>query len=259
MLRLVAAGGIAVGFAALASALPSTTDDAHVAAVTTIAVPGAEQRRVVAAPTVRTDQDPAAASRRVTAATAATEQATASRVPAVVIIRDQKELKQSSREQSDARIQVASVRPGDRAARSNLVGDIQRELSRVGCYRGRISRRWTKRTRRAMDRFIASVNARLPTNKPDFILLALLRGQPDQACGRPRKLQTAKAPPTATQRPQSLTGQPITLGRLDFFGRPQSASNRSRLGGPAPLVVAPRAKAPKKKTVRRVIAARPST
>ena len=72
--------------------------------------------------------------------------------------------------------------PHDRAS---LVRDLQRELKRVGCYDAEISGVWTAATRNAMTAFTLRINAELPVQEPDNILLALVQGQKDKACGMP--------------------------------------------------------------------------
>jgi hypothetical protein len=70
--------------------------------------------------------------------------------------------------------------PGNRAA---LVRELHKELTRVGCYDGEISGIWTAASRRAMRTFTDRVNARLPTDEPDQILLSLVQGHRRKACG----------------------------------------------------------------------------
>jgi hypothetical protein len=72
--------------------------------------------------------------------------------------------------------------PGSRAS---LTRDLQRELRRVGCYEGEINGAWTKSTRRAMKAFTDRVNASLPLEEPDHVLLALAKNYPDNTCERP--------------------------------------------------------------------------
>ena len=48
--------------------------------------------------------------------------------------------------------------------RVELVRDLQRELSRVGCYNGSLDGQWNGATRQSMGDFLARVNARLPLN-----------------------------------------------------------------------------------------------
>jgi hypothetical protein len=72
--------------------------------------------------------------------------------------------------------------PGDRVA---LTRELQRELKRVGCYEGEISGFWTPSSRMAMKGFTDRVNARLPIDQPDYILLKLVQSQNDKVCGKP--------------------------------------------------------------------------
>jgi hypothetical protein len=69
---------------------------------------------------------------------------------------------------------------GDRTA---LVRELQKELKRVGCYDGEISGAWTTSSRRAMRDFTDRVNAKLPIDQPDYILLRLVQGHGGKACG----------------------------------------------------------------------------
>ncbi len=78
---------------------------------------------------------------------------------------------------------IASSKPGDWEARSELARDLQQELTRTGCYGGEINGAWTQSTRRAMARFITAVNASLPFKDPDYILLTLVRSHPSTVCG----------------------------------------------------------------------------
>jgi hypothetical protein len=68
---------------------------------------------------------------------------------------------------------------------ASLTRDLQRELRRVGCYDGTINGGWTKSTRRAMKTFTERVNASLPLEEPDQVLLALVKNYPDGTCDRP--------------------------------------------------------------------------
>jgi hypothetical protein len=64
-----------------------------------------------------------------------------------------------------------------------LVLELQRELKRVGCYSREINGEWTPTTRKAMKDFMDRVNAVLPLDAPDAVLLALLKGHARIACG----------------------------------------------------------------------------
>lgn len=72
--------------------------------------------------------------------------------------------------------------PGDRIS---LVRELQRELKRVGCYSGDVSGVWTTSSRMAMKSVTDRVNATLPIDNPDQVLLSLVRGQQDGICGVP--------------------------------------------------------------------------
>jgi hypothetical protein len=72
------------------------------------------------------------------------------------------------------------IAPEDHAA---LARELQRELKRVGCYSGEISGVWTTSSRLAMKTFIERVNAALPIDKPDPVLLSLVQGHRERACG----------------------------------------------------------------------------
>ncbi len=72
---------------------------------------------------------------------------------------------------------------GTAAERRELALNLQRELKRVGCYRGTVDGIWRSSSKRAMARFIDRVNASLPVTEPDVILLTLIRGHRDGVCG----------------------------------------------------------------------------
>jgi hypothetical protein len=91
------------------------------------------------------------------------------------------------REGEGARIPVTapqrpSAFPADRAS---LARDLQRELRRAGCYDGEVNAVWTTSTRRAMKTFMDRVNATLPIEEPDSVLLALVQSHPDGVCAKP--------------------------------------------------------------------------
>jgi hypothetical protein len=68
------------------------------------------------------------------------------------------------------------------AAKIDLVVQLQRELTRIGCYRGDISGLWTRSTRRAMEAMIERANAKLPTAQPEPVHLALAQAQNARFC-----------------------------------------------------------------------------
>jgi hypothetical protein len=81
----------------------------------------------------------------------------------------------------------------------SLVREIQRQLIRVGCYHGEVSGKWSTPSRLAMQAFTEQVNARLPVDRPDQILLRLIEGHQGRACGA--------RPPLSLVREGRLPGQ----------------------------------------------------
>jgi hypothetical protein len=69
--------------------------------------------------------------------------------------------------------------------RDTIGRELQRELRRVGCYEGELNGMWTPMTRQAMKAFTDRVNATLPVDEPDSILLTLVQAYPDRVCGKP--------------------------------------------------------------------------
>lgn len=78
---------------------------------------------------------------------------------------------------------ITSVQPGDIEARAELVRNLQRELNRVGCYDGMIDGQWGQMSRQAMAQFKKRVDSTLSSGEPDYILLALVKGQTRRVCG----------------------------------------------------------------------------
>jgi len=86
------------------------------------------------------------------------------------------------REESAARPR-SGPRLRDEAGRRQLARTIQSELKRVGCYHGKLDGAWTAAVQTALRSFIDRVNASLPVDEPDHILLTLLQGHQARACG----------------------------------------------------------------------------
>jgi hypothetical protein len=76
-----------------------------------------------------------------------------------------------------------AVRPPVGGDRASLTRALQGELRRVGCYDGEIGGTWDARSRAAMKAFTERVNAALPVDTPDQVLLALVQGHQGRACG----------------------------------------------------------------------------
>lgn len=78
---------------------------------------------------------------------------------------------------------MTSSQPADEATRSRLTRDLQLSLQKLGCYAGEINGAWTPSTKRAMGDFLERVNASLPVNQPDYILLSMVQSHRGQICG----------------------------------------------------------------------------
>jgi hypothetical protein len=85
---------------------------------------------------------------------------------------------------SEGSRRLASSKPGDDDARRELTRDLQKELKRVGCFDGEINGTWSPASKKAMSSFMDRVNATLPVEEPDYILLTLVQGHSAQACGK---------------------------------------------------------------------------
>jgi hypothetical protein len=79
---------------------------------------------------------------------------------------------------------LTSSKPSSDEQRQSLVRDLQLELKRVGCYDGEANGQWNTSSKKAMAAFTDRVNASLPYEQPDFILLTLVQGHKGRACGQ---------------------------------------------------------------------------
>jgi len=79
--------------------------------------------------------------------------------------------------------QYKTLAPTNSESRYQLVVDLQEQLKRVGCYYGRIDGSWGPGSKYAMQSFMQRVNAALPSEKPDYVLLSLLKSQNGKVCG----------------------------------------------------------------------------
>jgi hypothetical protein len=88
-------------------------------------------------------------------------------------------------DQHSIRHPIAVTLPSIPRDRGAVARQLQKELKRIGCYMGHVDGEWTASTRRAMQAFTDRVNAKLPADQPDIVLLALVQAQPDKVCGAP--------------------------------------------------------------------------
>jgi hypothetical protein len=122
-----------------------------------------------------------------------------------------------------------------------LTRAIQHHLKRVGCYGGAVNGQWTPAVRQAMKAFTDRVNATLPVERPDDILLALVQNHRQTACGGTScpaglvKDDDGKCRPdavvartrNANEPPAGDTGRPIG-------GQAGTPDERMSLAGPQP-------------------------
>ena len=113
--------------------------------------------------------------------------------------------------------------------RAQLVRDLQRELSRVGCYNGSLDGQWNGATRQSMGDFLARVNARLPLNEPDNILLALVRSHADH---RDAKCRAGDGKSARTRNATLADSSQPSINEDNV-----SDEGRMGVGGPLPTTV----------------------
>lgn len=96
-------------------------------------------------------------------------------------------------------VTLPDAEPIDKATEARLARRLQQELRRVGCLKARADGVWGPSSRRAMQSFADRINATLPTDRPDTVLLMLVERYEDRACGAPCR---AGAQPDARGRCQ---------------------------------------------------------
>lgn len=107
-----------------------------------------------------------------------------------------------------------------------LTRALQAELQRVGCYHGAIDGDWGPMSKRAMGNFTKRVNASLPVDEPDNILLRMVRDFQGQACG--------SCPSGETQNADGRCVAGTILARESGSGEPSAEPlpGRMSIGGP---------------------------
>jgi hypothetical protein len=135
----------------------------------------------------------------------------------------------------------AALEPADPESRYKLVVDIQQQLKRVGCYWGRANGAWNNSTRDAMRTFTSNTNAALPVEKPDYLLLSLLKQNSGRSCGIAETTTVAthpqKADTIAAAQPEVL---PWKTNQANSLYKPMPNSvvsseplpGRMTIGGP---------------------------
>src|SRR4249920_1883561 len=90
----------------------------------------------------------------------------------------------TTRRQTTRVAEPVASRPVGQNDSFSITRDAQRELQRLGCYDGEINGDWSQSSRAAAERFLDRVNAKLPTDEADVVLLALLQGQKGFVCSQ---------------------------------------------------------------------------
>lgn len=127
-----------------------------------------------------------------------------------------------------------SSRPRDEEARVELIRDLQKQLKRVGCYDGEVDGSWGPASKRAMAAFTDRVNATLPVEEPDFILLTLVEGHRAAACGkgcpRGQVLSAGRCLPSAVVAKSERRGSRSSAGAV--AAATESRREPARLAAP---------------------------
>ncbi|MEE8099398.1 MAG: peptidoglycan-binding domain-containing protein [Hyphomicrobium sp.] len=140
---------------------------------------------------------------------------------------------------------AASLKPKDSTSRYKLVVEIQRKLKKRGCYWGRIDGSWGAGSKYAMQEFIDRINATLPIEQPDYVLLTLLQANGDKSCGAcpsghtatvggscvPQTIVAEVLPWQQAGAPQA-TGQPLLRPVGTTIVTTAPLAGRMAIGGP---------------------------
>jgi peptidoglycan hydrolase-like protein with peptidoglycan-binding domain len=143
---------------------------------------------------------------------------------------------------------VAPMPRDGQGSQGSIARQLQGELKRVGCYNGELNGVWTTSTRLAMQNFTERVNARLPIDKPDYILLSLVQSQQKRVCEGPETADAgpARTPPAATVAPPAvaavaprLVAPPVQAARPPAKIERESSAPVNSSAQPPPLAPAP--------------------
>jgi hypothetical protein len=134
--------------------------------------------------------------------------------------------------------------PLDRPA---LTREIQRQLKRIGCYQGEASGVWSPPVRQAVKAVTDRVNASLPTDQPDPVLLAMVQSQEPGTCGTTcpkgqsraadgRCLPAALVATAGKQRTPTAAAEPGSAQRGVQTGVPKGGGKLIKAAPPAAAV-----------------------
>lgn len=121
-----------------------------------------------------------------------------------------------------------------------LARKIQAGLRSAGCYWGDVDGDWGPASRRAMIQYMKAVNASLPVDRPDEILLRLVQRSSVEGCAPPTIVASRKAP---TALPQVAVNVERAPAWAPSARRPEPLPGRMSIGAPVvdetPLLRAP--------------------
>jgi len=155
---------------------------------------------------------------------------------------------------------MTSSRPASDDQRTRLVRDLQTQLKRVGCYHGETNGDWGASSKRAMADFNDRVNATLPFEDPDYILLTLVQGHLGKACGTCPSGQEADGngrciPASVISHANQPNGRPKpTSAWRNKIAEADAAGATSAIAVPQPVPVPQPATAP----IREAVAQEPA-
>jgi hypothetical protein len=131
-----------------------------------------------------------------------------------------------------------------------LARALQRELKRVGCYNGEVSGVWGPPSRLAMKSFLDRVNAALPVDRPDPVLLSLVQGHSERVCvpGAVTATAVKEAPPPDAVRDEAKldVGKTGTAAAAAALAAPAKQETKAPAPEAGPQSGAPEAKPPRK-------------
>ena len=141
--------------------------------------------------------------------------------------------------------------------RRELARALQLELKRVHCYDGFVDGEWLLQSKLAMKAFLDRVNASLPIDKPDHVLLALVKAHSTVVCGQacPAGQSLAANGHCLPTTPTVTAGSANNIPMAAYSDRPSVTGNDNGSGdvtspmAGAMMAGAPRTEPPQQSTV----------
>jgi hypothetical protein len=125
----------------------------------------------------------------------------------------------------DPGLDPGSANPGDRMT---LTRALQTKLAGAQCYTGPVNGIWSPQSKDAMRRFTTAVNAQLPINEPDHILLSLIESNSTAVCSaietKPADIPALPVVQSASE--SSTTHPPAVLDPAAAQAIPSAAAAR---------------------------------